>query len=410
MIRSAIRPPIPADWTVLGIDPADDIEAVRRAYRARLKQVSPERDPEGFQLLREAYEVLLASFEPAGPASPGNDAGAIAGWFIDTLNAHRRAGDTVGAIALVDATLAAHPPGSAMQGAIEDALLDQIALSRSLSPALFLHLAERFDWSDSQGRAARRDPEHHAVLLDRLAAEQWFNDLAHRATLPGERVARLLHTPAGEAARELAAQPFERDEREAVRDQFDALRSHMSFVLLRFDGATLAAVRAGVEGAPLLSDDPPAPAAPQSAPSFIFASRKRDWRVTVLVAALAMAAVGGQQWFKTFTGRSAVADDSPSAAVALTLLKDPNTPWVQLHDEPGGINVDWAPLINLRHGIADVRLGADVPEPNTVMTLPKDKYPMSFMAPSNLGYLTLRVRYLDGTWSEVRRYPIQKKD
>jgi hypothetical protein len=410
MIRSAIRPPIPADWHVLGIDPADDIDAVRRAYRARLKQVSPERDPEGFQLLRESYEVLLASFESAPAASPANDASAIAGRFIDMLDAHRRAGDAAGAIALVDATLAAHPPGSAIQETIEDALLDQVALSRTLSSALFLHLAERFDWSDSQGRAARRDPEHHAVLLDRLAAEQWFNDLVSRAKLPGERVARLLRTPADVVTREIAAQPFDGEERDVVREQFETLRSHMPFVLLRFDGATLAAVRAAVEGEPLINTDAPAPAAPPIGPRIIFTARKRDWRVSAAVAALVVALVVGQQWFKASSVRPAPLDDSPSAEMALKILKDPNTAWLQLHQEPGGINVDWAPLINLRHGVSDVRFGADVPEPNTVMTLPKEKYPMSFMAPANLNYLTLRVRYLDGTWSEVRRYPIQKKD
>ena len=410
MTRSAIRRPIPADWSTLGIDPSDDVDAVRRAYRARLKVVSPERDPDGFQLLRDAYEVLLASFESVAPEDAAQDAGAIAGGFIATLDAYRRAGDAVGAIALVDATLAAHPPGSALQAAIEDALLDHVVLSRSLSPALFLHLVHRFDWADIQGRAARRDPEHHAVILDRLAAEEWMNDLTRRATLQEDRVARLLLAPAEEAARQIAAHPFDGDERQAVRDEIETLRSHMSFVLLRFDGGTLAAVRAGVEGAPLVSEQPAVAAAPSVAPAAVRTATKRDWRTTVLVASIVIAVMVGQEWFKSHHGLFGASDDSPPAEAALVILKDANAPWLLLHDEPGGTVVDWAPLIDLRHGIADVRFGADVPEPNTVLTLPKEKYPMSFMAPSNLNYITLRLRYLDGAWSEVRRYAIQKKD
>ena len=102
-------------------------------------------------------------------------------------------------------------------------------------------------------------------------------------------------------------------------------------------------------------------------------------------------------------------DDSPNAAQALVMLKNANAPWVLIHEEPGGVNIDWAPLINLRHGFADARFGVNVDEPNAVLGLPQVNVPMSFMAPPDWTYLTLRVRYLDGTWSEVRRYPIPKK-
>lgn len=47
-------------WEVLGIAPTDDPKAIRRAYAARLKQIDPDRDREGFGRLRRALEWGLA--------------------------------------------------------------------------------------------------------------------------------------------------------------------------------------------------------------------------------------------------------------------------------------------------------------------------------------------------------------
>jgi hypothetical protein len=71
-------------WQELGIPPSRDLRAIKLAYAARLKQVHPEDDPEGFQRLRAAYEWALKQAQrPAAaakvqvvvrPAPPPQDA------------------------------------------------------------------------------------------------------------------------------------------------------------------------------------------------------------------------------------------------------------------------------------------------------------------------------------------------
>lgn len=46
-------------WETLGIDPTTDKREIKRGYAARLKQVNPEDDPQGFQALRDAYQRAL---------------------------------------------------------------------------------------------------------------------------------------------------------------------------------------------------------------------------------------------------------------------------------------------------------------------------------------------------------------
>ena len=52
-----------SDWDILGIAPTDDLREIKRAYAKALRIHHPEKDPEGFQKLRAAYERLQASSE-----------------------------------------------------------------------------------------------------------------------------------------------------------------------------------------------------------------------------------------------------------------------------------------------------------------------------------------------------------
>jgi hypothetical protein len=46
----------PYIWSVLDIEPTDDLSIIKRAYARKLKTTRPDQDPEGYQRLREAFE------------------------------------------------------------------------------------------------------------------------------------------------------------------------------------------------------------------------------------------------------------------------------------------------------------------------------------------------------------------
>ncbi|MFF7109922.1 molecular chaperone DnaJ [Pseudomonas sichuanensis] len=61
-------------WIRLGIDPTNDLDAIRLAYRGRLPAHHPETDPEGFKALRAAYdEALRLAREQEATAADANE-------------------------------------------------------------------------------------------------------------------------------------------------------------------------------------------------------------------------------------------------------------------------------------------------------------------------------------------------
>ncbi len=52
-------------WQVLGIDESATDERIRRAYLAAVREHPPDRDPEGFERVRDAYTAVT---DPGGRA------------------------------------------------------------------------------------------------------------------------------------------------------------------------------------------------------------------------------------------------------------------------------------------------------------------------------------------------------
>lgn len=82
-------------WSVLGLEPTQDVSAIKRAYARKSRECHPEEDPEGFLRLREAYQAALdcarqdgaAPAAQAGPesAQPPEEAGepeGARGWML----------------------------------------------------------------------------------------------------------------------------------------------------------------------------------------------------------------------------------------------------------------------------------------------------------------------------------------
>ena len=57
-------------WTILGLDPTQDVSAIKRAYALKSRTCHPEEDPEGFLQLRQAYQAALDYAEERETASP----------------------------------------------------------------------------------------------------------------------------------------------------------------------------------------------------------------------------------------------------------------------------------------------------------------------------------------------------
>ncbi|QXH52812.1 J domain-containing protein [Pseudomonas fakonensis] len=168
-------------WIRLGIEPTQDLDAIRLAYRGRLPAHHPETDPEGFQALREAYEqALRLAREPdaAQEAQPTSQAEA-------THPALQRFYDL-----LEDPAQRFDPQAwQSYIAALDDLPLDELdQLSGQLLHTLYdcgplSHhcaglLARRLAWADQLLRLD--NPQHAEALLDRLEQPDPFDTVLMR--------------------------------------------------------------------------------------------------------------------------------------------------------------------------------------------------------------------------------------
>ncbi len=266
-------------WDELGIAPSDDPKAIRRAYAARLKTLDPDRDPGAFAHLRAALEWALghtaegrgaaprqSQFElqhdsrrmaALGRRVPAREEAVAPGFNRPILEDDRTAPLTAeddvrerAVLGALDAALRRRDTAEAItlynRAAATGALSLQAApemLRRLFGVAVddagfdgpaFRDLTTSLGWDRLDGQAAA-DPALARKVRERLAAEDWYDDLLASAAKPGvanHYVARLLLGRCGR---------FFMDAQSAkVRDIVAAFRGHQRYLGRRIDPAWVA--------------------------------------------------------------------------------------------------------------------------------------------------------------------------
>jgi hypothetical protein len=162
-----------------------------------------------------------------------DDHAAEIGTFLRKLAALRYAGDIDAAIRAIEGLFATRQPGDPVLDGIGDALFQTVALERSLSVRLFCHLVARFDWRDASGGAAQADPQRHSILLARVAAEDWYQELLTQAAKPDGIVAACAVARGGVLP--LPPHGLDKPQKEDAKVLMNALWERGEFLLERFD-------------------------------------------------------------------------------------------------------------------------------------------------------------------------------
>ena len=406
------------DWALLGIAPTRDEDSLRRAYARAVKAANPEADPEGFQRLRDAYERILAQTTdaPSEAHSVSAEQAEAIVTFASDITGLRAAGDAKGAIALVDKLIADYPPGHPFLMAAEAWLFDVMALQRALSPRLFCHLVERFDWRDARGRLAQADQQRHAIVLARVAAEDWYQSLEAQATSPSGMVAALAlgrwHGP------RLPPNDLTAEQKQAAQSIQEGLWERSEFLLERFSARDLAYLREAVEGPPLVQTTVAAgqPQVKRSSPLWFLFGRGRA--VSASVRRIRMAAflgalvvIGG---IKVFSMLFAPSFDSSPMGQARQVLQQTQSNWVALRPYDGEVIVYFTQLVTSAIALKEIRYGIDTTTPDQNFPLPLEPraFPSLIHAdtkiflqePPDTQYVSVQLVYADGSKSDVHTY------
>ncbi len=326
----------------------------------------------------------------------------------------REAGNIAAAIHLIDELFATRWPDDPVLAATGDALFQTVAGQRSLSARLFCHLVMRFDWRDARGRAAEADPQRHSVILARVAAEDWYQQLLTQAAQPAQLIAACAVARGG-VLRLPRAGLDERQKDEAMA-LMNALWQHGDFLLERFDARSLAVLREAVEGPPLVA-----------------APRKLAWlskppirkALDVLGAVIGIVGIIIFIFFRgdllnlvhhAPPGQVSLSEQVTPAAQARQQLDETMSHWLQVtHTVPlNDTTVNFNQLLLCSAAIREIRYGLDRAKPDQVFPLPAKAttYPapigiatkIAVDGPATLQFVSVQLVYSDGSMSPVEVY------
>jgi len=155
-------------WHILGLEPTNDKKLIKKAYAKKLKSVSPEDDPDGFQELRSAYEWAMGF---SGNSLP--DTHDEQNERVPTLNVVALQGDlqqlsSTSSLEEWDAFLA---QGNTL------CLEDKVCFEKTLADYLGEHINEEGEIRAQEYQVSFFD------LIDRYF--HWRNDTAHLEKLMG---------------------------------------------------------------------------------------------------------------------------------------------------------------------------------------------------------------------------------
>jgi hypothetical protein len=280
-------------WDELGITPCADPKTIRRAYAARLKKLDPDRDPNGFARLRDAYEWALkraggddgppssdkpAAFEddadavedrPQAEAEPEGGAPASAHAaaeraqaaglqpplpasahddirdqaLLDALEAALRRGDAKAATGLYYRAAATGALSLESAPDVTERLLAMAVDDMKLAAAAFRDLVRiaGADKPPSRAQAASQS-ELQGRVLARLRAEDWYDDLLVKAKQRKGRAARRQAKIARLILRQIGRYRQPRVDKIALRSWINQYKIHAVWLKDRIDPAWMAVV------------------------------------------------------------------------------------------------------------------------------------------------------------------------